>query len=53
MTCTTAGGIIIVSADLAERRTLQDLIMTLDLGPISIGGNVSWHHCDRLLPCLV
>jgi hypothetical protein len=53
MTYTTAGGIIIVSADLAERRTLQDLIMTLDLGPISIGGNVFWHHFDRLLPCLV
>jgi glucokinase len=33
-------------------RTLYNLIATLDLQRISIGGSVFWHHRDRLLPKL-
>ncbi|MBP6646154.1 MAG: ROK family protein [Burkholderiaceae bacterium] len=33
-------------------RTLYNLIITLDLQAISIGGSVFWHHQDLLLPRL-
>ena len=33
-------------------RTLYNLIATLDLQRISIGGSVFWHHRDFLLPKL-
>ncbi len=34
-------------------RTLFNLVVTLDLQRISIGGSVFWHHRDYLLPRLV
>jgi glucokinase len=34
------------------RRTLYNLIATLDLERISIGGSVFWHHRAFLLPKL-
>ncbi|MGB4359356.1 MAG: ROK family protein [Rhodoferax sp.] len=33
-------------------RMLYNLIVTLDLQRISLGGSVYWHHRDHLLPCL-
>lgn len=33
-------------------RTLYNLVVTLDLQRISIGGSVFWHHRDWLLPRL-
>ena len=33
-------------------RTLYNLIATLDLQRISIGGSVFWHHRELLLPKL-
>ena len=33
-------------------RTLYNLIVTLDLQRISLGGSVFWHHQDYLLPRL-
>jgi glucokinase len=33
-------------------RTLYNLIVTLDLCRISLGGSVFWHHRDYLLPKL-
>ena len=33
-------------------RTLYNLIVTLDLTRISLGGSVFWHHRDWLLPRL-
>lgn len=33
-------------------RALYNLIVTLDLERISIGGSVFWHHRDYLLPKL-
>ena len=33
-------------------RTLYNLVVTLDLQRISIGGSVYWHHCEYLLPRL-
>ena len=33
-------------------RTLYNLIVTLDLERISLGGSVFWHHCGYLLPRL-
>ena len=48
---TRAGGLI---DDLCQvmGRTLYNLIATLDLQRISIGGSVFWHHRDWLLPKL-
>jgi glucokinase len=31
-------------------RTLYNLVVTLDLQRISMGGSVFWHHRDFLLP---
>ncbi len=33
-------------------RALYNLVVTLDLQRISIGGSVFWHHRDYLLPRL-
>lgn len=33
-------------------RALYNLVVTLDLQRISLGGSVFWHHSDRLLPRL-
>ena len=33
-------------------RTLYNLVVTLDLQRISMGGSVFWHHRDFLLPKL-
>ena len=33
-------------------RTLYNLVVTLDLQRISLGGSVFWHHRDYLLPRL-
>jgi glucokinase len=33
-------------------RTLYNLVVTLDLQRISMGGSVFWHHRDFLLPRL-
>jgi glucokinase len=33
-------------------RMLYNLVITLDLQAISLGGGVFWHHCDFLLPRL-
>jgi glucokinase len=33
-------------------RTLYNLVVTLDLQRISLGGSVYWHHRDYLLPKL-
>ena len=33
-------------------RTLYNLVVTLDLQRISLGGSVFWHHRDFLLPKL-
>ena len=33
-------------------RTLYNLVVTLDLQRISIGGSVFWHHREFLLPRL-
>lgn len=33
-------------------RTLYNLVVTLDLQAISLGGSVFWHHRDFLLPRL-
>jgi glucokinase len=31
-------------------RTLYNLVVTLDLQRISLGGSVFWHHRETLLP---
>ena len=33
-------------------RTLYNVVITLDLQRISVGGSVFWHHRDYLLPRL-
>ena len=33
-------------------RALYNLIVTLDLQRVSLGGSVFWHHRDHLLPLL-